>query len=58
MLAEIFMLKAEATARASRETRSTQFVPVPLPAAPAKPTSDPSMTRPEPRTGRTQNYTP
>jgi hypothetical protein len=46
MLAEIFMLKAEATARESKEsiTRSTaQFVPIILPAALAKPTSVPSI---------------
>ena len=46
MLAEIFMLRLEATARASKEsiTRSTsQFVPVTLPAAPSTPTSDPSI---------------
>ena len=37
MLAEIFMLKAEATARASKESRSTdQFVPITLPADPAR----------------------
>ena len=44
MLAEIFMLKAEATARESKEsiTRSTaQFVPIKLPAA--KATSVPTM---------------
>ena len=52
MLAEIFMLKAEATARESKEliTRSTaQFVPIILPAALAKPTSVPSIR--EERTG-------
>ena len=52
MLAEIFMLKAEATARESKEsiTRSTaQFVPIILPAALAKPTSVPSIR--EKRTG-------
>ena len=46
MLAEIFMLRLEATARASKEsmTRSTsQFVPVTLPVAPSTPTSDPSI---------------
>ena len=46
MLAEIFVLKAEATARESKEwiTRSTaQFVPITLPAAPAAPTSVPSI---------------
>ena len=46
MLAEIFMLKAEATARESKEsiTRSTaQFVPITLPATPAKPTSVPNI---------------
>ena len=54
MLAEIFMLKAEATARESKEsiTRSTaQFVPIILPAALAKPTSVPSIR--EERTGTT-----
>ena len=53
MLAEIFMLKAEATARESKEsiTRSTaQFVPIILPAALAKPTSVPSI-----REERTEN---
>ena len=46
MLAEIFMLKAEATARESKEsiTRSTaQFVPIILPVALAKPASVPSI---------------
>ena len=54
MLAEIFMLKAEATARESKEsiTRSTaQFVPIILPAALAKPTSVPSIR--EERTEKT-----
>jgi hypothetical protein len=56
MLAEIFMLKAEATAREkSKEsiTRSTaQFVPIILPAALAKPTSVPSIR--EERTGNNE----
>ena len=46
MLAEIFMLKAEATARESKEgiTRSTaQFGPITLPAAPAATTSVPTF---------------
>jgi hypothetical protein len=46
MLGEIFMLRLEAMARTSKEsiTRSTsQFVPITLPAAPAKPTSDLSI---------------
>ena len=45
MLAEIFMLKAEATAR-----ESAQFVPIILPVALAKPTSVPSI-----REERTEN---
>ena len=46
MLAEIFMLRLEATVRASKEfiTRSTsQFVPITLPAAPSTQTSVPSI---------------
>lgn len=44
MLAEIFMLKAEATARASKDPRSTaQFVPITLAEAPAKPTPVPNI---------------
>jgi hypothetical protein len=46
MLAEIFMLRLEATVRASKEsiTRSTsQFVPVTLPATPSTQTSAPSI---------------
>jgi len=31
MLAEIFMLRMEAAARAAKETASTRFVPVTLP---------------------------
>ena len=53
MLAEIFMLKAEATARESKEsiTRSTaQFVHIILPAELAKPTSVPNI-----REERTEN---
>lgn len=47
MLAEIFLLRLEATVRASREsiTRSTaQFVPITLPAAPSTQTSVPSIS--------------
>jgi hypothetical protein len=43
MLAEIFMLKAEAAARAAKEASTSQFVPLTLPTAPAKPTSVPSI---------------
>ena len=45
MLAEIFMLRLEATVRASKSiTRSTsQFVPITLPAAPSTQTSVPSI---------------
>lgn len=43
MLAEIFMLKQEAAARAAKEASTSQFVPITLPAAPANPTSVPSI---------------
>jgi hypothetical protein len=43
MLAEIFMLRLEATVRASKESSTSQFVPVTLPAAPSTPTSDSSI---------------
>ena len=43
MLAEIFMLKAEAAARAAKEASTSQFVPITLPAAAAKQTSAPSI---------------
>jgi hypothetical protein len=43
MLADIFMLKAEAAARAAKEPSTSQFVPITLPAAPAKPASVPSI---------------
>jgi hypothetical protein len=43
MLAEIFMLRLEATVRASKESSTSQFVPVTLPATPPTQTSVPSI---------------
>lgn len=43
MLAEIFMLRLEATVRASKELSTSQFVPVTLPATPPTQTSVPSI---------------
>jgi hypothetical protein len=42
MLAEIFMLRVETATREAAKDQ-TRFVPITLPAAPAKPTSVPSI---------------
>ncbi len=52
MLAEIFMLKAEAAARAAKEANTSQFVPITLPAAASTQTSAPSIPA-----DRTENVT-
>ena len=50
MLAEIFMLKAEAAARAAKEPSTSQFVPITLPAAPRSRHPFQVFARPEPET--------
>ena len=50
MLAEIFILKAEAAARAAKEASTSQFVPVTLPAAASTQTSAPISPPTEPGT--------
>jgi hypothetical protein len=52
MLAEIFMLKAEAAARAAKEASTSQFVPITLPAAASTQTPAPSIPA-----NRTENVT-